>query len=55
MAVPLIDLESLRVAKAVAPTFFLEAREVGAFFKEVLAGTLLILEGLLQRLRRRFG
>jgi hypothetical protein len=51
----LVELESLRDAKTVAPALFLEAREVSAFFKEILVGTLRILERLLQRLRGRFG
>ena len=45
--IALIELVALRVAEAVRLAFFLEAREVGAFGKEVGVGSFQILEGCL--------
>jgi hypothetical protein len=55
-AVGLVDYElfGIREAKTISSAFTLEAREVGAFFKEVFVGTLCIFQRLLQGMRGRF-
>jgi len=51
-AVGLVDLATLRKAKAVTCTFFLETRKVGSPGKKVFVSPLKVFEGLLQRLTR---
>jgi len=52
-----IDLELLGIgiAKAIAHALLLEAREVGAFGKEVLVGPFHVFQGMLQRMHGRIG